>query len=67
MKNVQCQVVPSADTVIKKIQELEMKFAQAHNWENKTEQAVREQNGEEIFQNLVVQHYKCFLGFSNYG
>ena len=56
MKNVKCQVVPSADTVIKKIQELEMKFAQAHNWENKTEQAVREQNGEEIFQNLIVQH-----------
>ena len=39
----------------KKNQKLETKFVQAHDWANNTGQDVREQDGQETFENLVHQ------------
>ena len=49
------------DAIIKKIQELKTKFVQAHNWANNTGQGVREQDGEETFENLVCQRYLWYF------
>ena len=61
MKDTGCCVPRSADAVVKKIQELETKFVQAHDWGNNTGQGVREQDGQETFENLVRQ--QCWWYF----
>ena len=61
MKDAGCRVPPSADAVVKKIQELETKFVQAHDWANNTGQGVREQDGQETFENLVRQRCQWYF------
>ena len=61
MKDAGCRVPRSADAVVKKIQELETKFVQAHDWANNTGQGVREQDGQETFENLVRQRCRWYF------
>ena len=61
MRDAGCRVPRSADAVVKKIQELETKFVQAHDWANNTGQGVREQDGQETFENLVLQRCRWYF------
>ena len=61
MRDAGCRVPRSADAVVKKIQELETKFVQAHDWANNTGQGVKEQDGEQTFENLVKQRCKWYF------
>ena len=45
----------------KKIQELETKFDQAHDWANNTGQGVKEQDGQETFENMIRQHCRWYF------
>ena len=62
MRDAGCRVARSADAVVKKIQELETKFVQAHDWANNTGQGVKEQDGEQTYENLVKQRCKWYFG-----
>ena len=61
MRDAGCRVAHSADTIIKKIQELETKFVQQHDWANNTGQGVKEQDCEQTFENLFKQHCKWYF------
>ena len=41
--------------------ELETKFVQAHDWANNTGQGVREQDGQETFENLICQRCRWYF------
>ena len=61
MKDAGCRVHRTVDAAVKKIQELEPKFVQAHDWANNTGQGVREQDEEETFENLVRQRCRWYF------